>query len=135
MGDAKYPLAVVVSLVLATGLLCSQICYFDCALNGCSISSPIRMPEESGEHSHCHQQKQNPKPQNRNSSRECPGHFEAVAVPASFVTSTHFIQHPDSMVSPIIGPSLSLDSSPVEALIKTGQTPDRSPPIHSVLRI
>src|SRR5437763_16807773 len=89
MRATKCPLAVLASMVLIAGLLCSQICDLNCAINGCSLSSPVKAAEQSSEHAHCHQHKQNPKPQERGHSRECPGHFDALTLPSPFVASAY----------------------------------------------
>ena len=135
MGATKYPQVVLVSIFLIAGLLCSQVCDFTCAFYGCSLSSPVKAAEGSGEHSHCHQHKQSPRPQERNGSRECPGHFEALAAPSSFVTSASALNNAIHVEAPVITPLLSYGRLNVGVSVQTDRAPDRSPPPHSILRI
>src|SRR4051812_10011140 len=93
MRATKYPLAVLASIVLIAGLLCSQICDINCGFYGCSLSSPVKAAEESSQPSHCHQHQQNPKPQERGHSRECPGHFDVFTLPSASVTSAYSLHH------------------------------------------
>ena len=134
MKATKYPVAVLV-IVLVGGLLCSQICDFNCAFYGCSNSSPIKAAEESSEHSHCHQHKQNPKPQERNGSRECSGHFDALALRSPSITSASDLRNVVHIEAPVIGPYLSFNRLPPGVMVQADCAPDRSPPTYSVLRI
>jgi hypothetical protein len=135
MRATKYPLAVLAVVVLTTGLLCAQICDINCAFYGCSLSSPVKAAEEGSEHSHCHQHKQNPLPQERGHSRECPGHFDALTLPSPFVASAYSLHQTVHIEHPAIGPSLALNRLPVSLIIEADRLPDRSPPAYSVLRI
>jgi hypothetical protein len=65
MRATKYPSAVLASAVLIARLLCAQMCDINCALYGCSLSSPAKAADESSEPSHCHQHKENLRPQER----------------------------------------------------------------------
>jgi hypothetical protein len=135
MRATKYPLAVLASVVLIAGLLCAQICDINCTLYGCALSSPVKAADESSEHSHCHEHKENPRPQERGHSRECPGHFDSTTLPSPFVVSAYSLHHAVHIGHPAIGPSLAFNRLPVGLKIQTDRLPDRSPPAHSVLRI
>jgi hypothetical protein len=135
MRATKYPLAVLASVVLIVGLLCSQICDINCAFYGCSLSSPMKAAEESSQPSHCHQHKQNPKPQERSHSRECPGHFDALILPSPSAASAYSLHHAADIEPPTIGPALWLNWRSISVVIPTDRLPDRSPPTYSVLRI
>ena len=134
MGIAKYPLALALSLVLIAGLLCSQICAFNCAFYGCCISSPVPASENTNEHAHCHQHKENTAPQKHNDSHQCAGHFDAVALVSSGTSAYRLHQIP-SIDALIIQASLFFNTSPEGLVVQSGRKPDRSPPTHSVLRI
>src|SRR2546423_13595242 len=131
MGAARYSQVVLVSIFLIAGLLCSQVCDFTCAFYGCSLSSPVKAAEESGEHSHCHQHKQSPRPQERKGSRECPGHFEALAAPSPSVTSASALNNAIHVEAPVITSLLSSGRLNVGVLVQADRAPDRSPPPHS----
>ena len=133
MGVANHPSGSALSLVLMAGLLCSQICAFTCSLNGCSKSTTARAPAASNAHSHCHQQ-QNKPPQKNNDSSPCAGHFDAVALGASSRISSYTSPQLVSEAV-IIQPSLLFLTSPLGGAVQSGGKPDRSPPVHSVLRI
>ena len=135
MRATKYPLAVLAAVVLIAGLLCAQVCDINCAFYGCALSSPVKAAEESGEHSHCHQHQQSPRPQERGQSRECPGHFEVLPLPAPFVASAYGLHHTVHIEHPATGPSLAFNGLHVGSVVQTDRLPDRSPPTHSVLRI
>src|ERR1044072_6181248 len=104
MRASKYPQVVLISICLIAGLLCSQVCDFTCAFYGCSLSSPVKAAQGSGEHSHCHQHKQSPGPQERKGSRECPGHFETLAAPSPSVTSASALSNAIHVEAPVIIP-------------------------------
>jgi hypothetical protein len=135
MRATKYPLAVPAAVVLIAGLLRAQVCDINCAVYGCSLSSPVEAAEESGEHSHCHQHKQSPRPLERGQSRECPGHFDALTLPSPFVAPAYSLYYTVHIERPAIGPSLALNRLSVGLIIQTDRLPDRSPPTYSVLRI
>ena len=122
------------SLVMMAGLLCSHICAFTCSLNGCSKSTTARAPAASNAHSHCHQQ-QNNTPQRNNNSSPCTGHFDAVALGASSRISSYTSPQLASTEAVIIQSSLLFLTSPLGSGVQSGGKPDRSPPVHSVLRI
>ena len=135
MRPTKYLLAVLTTVVLIAGLLCSQICDINCAFYGCSLSSPVKAAEQSSEHSHCHQHKQSPSPQERRPSHDCPGHFDALTRPSPFAASAYSLHHTIHIEHPATGPSLAFNRLPVGLMIQTDRLPDRSPPTYSVLRI
>src|SRR3977135_2117855 len=79
---AKYLPTAVLSLVLINGLLSSQVCAFNCAFNGCSITSAPAQ-KSTNENAHCHQHKKDSAPQKQGDSRPCAAHFEAIGLPSS----------------------------------------------------
>jgi hypothetical protein len=135
MQPVRYLVALLVSSLLVAGLLCSQICDFNCSFYGCSLSSPLKASEESSEDTHCHQHKQAPEPQEKNSPSQCPGHFNAFALPSPPVTSAFSLHHAGYIEAPATGPYPSLNRVPVSVAMRADRAPDRSPPANSVLRI
>src|SRR2546422_780734 len=83
MRPAKYCLPAALSLVLVAGFLCSQVCAFNCAFNGCSVSFSVPVQKSTNENGHCHRHKENPTPQKQNDSHQCAGHFDAVGLLSS----------------------------------------------------
>ena len=134
MGVAKYLSGPALSFILVVGLLCSQICAFNCSFYGCSISSPIPTSENLSEHGHCHQHKENTVPHKRDDSPQCPNHFDAVSLGSSKISVYKSHQGPSADVL-IIHPSLTFNASSERQAVQAGGKPDRSPPAHSVLRI
>ena len=134
MGVAKYSLAAGLSLILTVGLLCSQICAFNCSLYGCALSSPTRDSASHDEHAACHQHKENKAPQKHNGSHQCAGHFDALALGSSGNSANTFHQIPSAHI-PITEPALFFNASAKRLVVQSGRKSDRSPPPHSVLRI
>ena len=134
MRAAKYLLAGALSLVLIAGMLGSQICDYNCALHGCSLSFPVPTSQNTNERAHCHQHKQNTAPQKHNDSQQCVGHFDAVALASSRAPAytVHQVPSAHALITP---PTLFVNASPQGLVVQSGRKPERSPPAHSVLRI
>ena len=136
MTAVRGALAFVVLLLLNSAALCSQICDFNCAFYGCSLSSPVKASEDSSEHASCHHhKKQIPTPQKRNDSHHCPGHFDAAAVLSSPTISGHTLCRAFYAPALVAAQLLTLKPSRDTVAIQSDLKPDRSPPINSVLRI
>ena len=134
MGVVKYLGGPALSLVLVAGILCAQICAFNCSFYGCSISSSVPISENTNEHEHCHQHKENTAPQKHNDSPQCAGHFDAAALASSrksAYTSTQLL----AVDALIVQSPLSFNPSPKRQVVESRGRPDRSPPANSVLRI
>src|SRR5581483_10678196 len=132
MRVAKYPLAVVVSLVVGVMLLGSQLCDFNCSLNGCALSAPVKTAEQA--HAHCHRHPGNPTPQPQQGSQPCAGHFDASALLSASASSIP-ASHPISFAPPLVdAPLASFDASLERLALRPLNKPDRSPPPQAVLR-
>jgi hypothetical protein len=134
MRPAKYFIPAAFSLVLVAGVLCSQVCAFDCAFNGCSVSFSLPVQKSTDENGHCHRHKESPTPQKQNDSHRCTGHFDAVLLPSS-ATSVHVSNNIPDTLGLVAEPFLILDISSQRQSAQFGPKPDRSPPTHSVLRL
>jgi hypothetical protein len=135
MRGAKYPLAVVVSLILIAVPICARICDLNCSFYGCSLSSSPSSAENPGEHAACHQHKPHKKAPEHKGSSQCAGHSDVTALQSSTANST---SAPPSVAdaSALISAPLSLfHPSPEKHVAQRGRKPDRSPPAHTVLRI
>lgn len=136
MTAVRRSLALVVLLLLTVSVLCSQICDFNCAFYGCSLSSPVKASEDRGEHASCHHHKtQTRTPQKRNDSHQCPGHFDGAAVLSSRAISGHTLCRVFDAPALVGAPLLPLKPSRDAVAIQSDLKPDRSPHINSVLRI
>src|SRR5947207_15270807 len=120
---AKYCLCASLSLVLVAGLLCSQVCAFNCAFNGCSVSFSLPLQKSTDENSHCHQHKKDTPPQKQRDSHQCAGHFDAVGLPSSGTSA------PSSGKAPLVQglitePRLVFTASSEGLTIECGSKPD-----------
>ena len=134
MGVVKYLGGPALSLVLVVGILCAQICAFNCSFYGCSMSSPVPTSQLTNVHAHCHQHQENTAPQKRNDSPQCAGHFDAIAL-ASSRSSVYTSTQPLSSDALIVQSSLGFNPSTERQVVQSRGKPDRSPPANSVLRI
>ncbi|HJQ26124.1 MAG TPA: hypothetical protein VKA60_19555 [Blastocatellia bacterium] len=135
MRVAKYPLAVAVSLIVGVMLLGSQLCDFNCSLNGCASQAAAKTAERTDAHAHCHRHQGRPTPQPQQGSQPCAGHFDANALLSASASSTP-TPHPLSFAPPLVAaPLASFDASLERLALRPLSNPDRSPPPPAVLRI
>lgn len=133
MRPAKRHLAVVVFIVLITGLSYSQVCILDCSFNeGSKNKSVSRQNEQPG---HCHQKRSEPVSPERKRSSGCPSHAELSALMTSALAAVK-ISNGDlqAEAEPLRG-NLVLILSPDRPTPEASDMPLRAPPTHPVLRI
>jgi hypothetical protein len=111
----------------------SQVCYLDCAFNGCSeYKEPIRQNEQSG---HCHQEKKEPVSPERNEAPGCPSHAELSALMTSTLASVKIFNLDLHTEAAPLASDIILIHPPDKPAPGTDNIPLRPPPKHSVLRI
>jgi hypothetical protein len=132
MKALTHAVVIAVSSIVTAGLLLSQMCDFNCAFYGCSLSSPARISETAAPHAHCHRHKDD-KSSQHNNSQQCTGHFDSIAVTAgASALSLHSIAHTDALFA---DPPLSFETARAKPRPQSSDAPDRSPPTYSVLLI
>jgi hypothetical protein len=136
---AKSQLIVSLMMFLVAGLLCSQICDFNCSFYGCSVATSTKA-SDAGQESHCHNHQPQPEPekkspQDHDQSPTCPGHFDLTALSASPPTLAFSLQASPQSHLPETQPVSAISGSLGYLIKQRARKPDRSPPARSVLRI
>src|SRR4051812_32729933 len=135
MRVAKYPLAVIVSLLLVAVPVCAQICDLNCSFYGCSLPASASAAKNSGEHAACHQHKPHKKAPEHKGSSQCAGHSDVTALRSSTASSTGTPPSVADASALITAPLSLFHPSTEKHVAQRGRKPDRSPPAHAVLRI
>jgi hypothetical protein len=140
MKPARNPLVMPLMILLSAGLLCSQICDFNCSVYGCSSSTFTKASAEPHQDGHCHQHESKPVTQGNGGqehgqSPACPGHFDLMARAPSAPILANSLQTSPQLHLPT-AQFFSLASASLDYQAKQAERkPDRSPPAHPVLRI
>jgi hypothetical protein len=104
---AKFWAVLIVTIVVPTGLLFSQLCALNCALNSCSAAAIATTSPQNSESSACHhhgdKKESTPQPENDKQPDRCPGHVEANAGLPSVIGSLSAL---DRHAQPLAGPQL-----------------------------